>query len=208
MPACCARAVWNAPVPMKHRQKTMYRICVFFFIYRLDRVLGTTRSCLILRNVTKGKLPACTAIRYAKRNNRKIVEWNKLIYSMYNHRIRFIGANRFFADSWYEGKMLAVSPIAVQQYAGNSKASVLCPCRIRQKDAPEPFGICSGGGRFSAKMRFDISERIWYGKTVMAWKMAYIIVKNILYGAYRRLFSMIFLVHNADNPYFCIINLE
>lgn len=84
---------------MKHRQKTMYRICGFFFIYRLDRVLGTTRSCLILRNVTKGKLPACTAIRYAKRNNRKIVEWNKLIYSMYNHRIRFIGANRFFADS-------------------------------------------------------------------------------------------------------------
>ncbi len=84
---------------MKHRQKTMYRICGFLFIYRLDRVLGTTRLCLILRNVTKGRLPACIAIRYAKRNNRKIVEWNKLIYSMYNHRIRFIGANRFFADS-------------------------------------------------------------------------------------------------------------
>ena len=33
---------------MKHRQKTMYRICGFLFIYRLDRVLGTARLCLTL----------------------------------------------------------------------------------------------------------------------------------------------------------------
>ncbi len=55
--------------------------------------------------------------------------------------------------------MLAVNPIAVQQYAGNSKAFVLCPCRIRQKEAPEPFVICSRADRSSANVRFDISGR-------------------------------------------------